>query len=226
MAFAIGQNDIVGEGKFLVAIFEMGRQHGDLSVELQRMTVAFEARRVAPARQPLEQFGVGQGQLVGVPRGGIALRIGNPLDEFPVGRRKQLLLMGGADDQIDHLPERARLFARARTRQKKLHDETVARRLFRIRFGTADDPQDGARGVEQGQGGGRQPVFQLLHEFLFLLGFLGLGKTVGAGVWLQLGWYGAFGPQEQEGQFFQSRFALGVQQPRPPARIGKIAAGK
>ena len=191
-----------------------------------RPTLKFQAGRVAPARQPLEQFGVGQNQRVRVAQGGIALRVGNPLDEFPVGRRKQLLLMGGADDEVNHFAERARLLAGARARQKELHGQAITRRLLLVRLQAADDAQDGARRVEQRHGGRRQPVFQFLHELLFLFGLLGLGKTVEAGVRLQFGRHGALGPQKQKGEFFQARLALGIQQTRPPVRVGKILARK
>ena len=57
--FAVGQNDVVGERKLLVSIFKVRRQRGDLSVKVQWFAVAFEAAGMAPARQPLQQFGVG-----------------------------------------------------------------------------------------------------------------------------------------------------------------------
>ena len=224
MVFAAGQFEAVRERKFLVAVFEMRRERGDLAVELERPAVAFEARRVAPARQPLQQFGVGQNQRVRAVAVRMAVRVGKPLDEFPVGGRKQLLLVRGADDEVNHLAQRARLFARARARQKKLHGQAVARRLFLVRLHAADDAQRGARRVEQRQRGRREPVFQFLDKLLFLLGLLGLGKTVEAGVRLQFRRHGTLGAQKQKRQFLQARLALGVQQARPPVRVGKIPA--
>ena len=154
----------------------------------------------------------------------IAVRVGKPLDELPVGGRKQFLLVRGADDEVNQLPQRARLFAGARAQQKKLHGQAVTRRLLVVRLHAADDAQRGARGVEQRQGGRREPVFEFLDEVLFLLGFLGLGKTVGAGMRLQFGRHGTFGAEKQKREFLQPRLALGIQQPRPPVRVGKIAA--
>jgi hypothetical protein len=115
-------------------------------------------------------------------------------------------------------------FRRCAGATKKLHGEAVARRLLVVRLHAADDAQRGARRVEQRQRGRRQPVFQFLDEAHFLLGLLGPGKTVGAGVHLQFGRHGTFGAQKQKRQFLQARLALGVQQARPPVGVGKIAA--
>ena len=132
--------------------------------------------------------------------------------------------MRGADDQVNQLPQRARLFAGARAQQKKLHGQAVTRRLLVVRLHAANDAQRGARRVEQRQGGRRQPVFEFLDEILFLLGLLGPGKTVGAGMHLQFGRHGTFGAEKQKREFLQARLALGVQQARPPVRVGEIAA--
>ena len=126
----------------------------------------------------------------------MAVRVGEPLDEFPVGGRKQFLLVRGANDEVNQLPQRARLFAGARAQQKKLHGQTVTRRLFVVRLHAANDAQRGARRVEQRQGGRRQPVFEFLDEILLLLGLLGPGKTVGAGMHLQFGRHGTFGAEK------------------------------
>ena len=94
----------------------MRRERDDLSVKMQRLAVVgeFEAVGVAPAREPLEQFCVGQDQRVRVSVA-VAVRVGDPLDEFPVGGRKKFLLVRRADDEVNHLAQRARLLARART---------------------------------------------------------------------------------------------------------------
>ena len=132
--------------------------------------------------------------------------------------------MCGADDEVNQLPQRARLFAGARAQQKKLHGKTVTRGLVVVRLHTANDAERGARRVEQRQRWWREPVFEFLHQSQFLLGFLGFGKTVEAGVRLQFRWHGTFGAEKQKREFLQARPALGVQQPRPPIRIWKIAA--
>ena len=187
------------------------------------VAVAFEARRVAPAREPLEQFGVGQDQRVRAV-GAVTVRVGNPLDEFPVGGRKQFLLVRGADDEVNHVVQRARFFAGARARQEKLHREPVARRLLLVRLQAADDAERGARRVEQRQRGRREPVFQLLDQLAFLLGLLGPGKTVEARMRLEFRRHGTFGAQKKKCQLLQPRLALRRQQPRPPVRVGKIPA--
>ena len=226
MIFAAGQFDAVGKRKLLVAVFQVRRERGDLPEKMERPSVAFEARRVPPAREPLEQFGIGQDQRVRVPQGGIAVGVGQPLDEFPVGGGKQFLLVRGADDEVNQLAQRAGLFPGARAQQKKLHGETVARRLGFVRLHAADDAERGARGVEQRQRGWRQPVFEFLDEALLLFVLLGPGKTVGAGMHLQFRRHGTFGAQKQKCQLLQPRPALGVQQPRPPVRVGKILPGQ
>ena len=195
MSLAAGQFDAVRERKFLVAVFEVRRERGNLAEKMERPAIAFQPRDMPPARQPLEQFGVGQYQRV---RAVVAMtvRVGKPLDEFPVGGRKQFLLVRGADDEVNQIPQRARLFAGARTQQQKLHGQTVARRLLLVRLHPADDAERGARRVEQRQRGRRQPVFEFLDEALFLLGLLGPGETVEAGVRLQFRRHGTFGAQK------------------------------
>ena len=202
----------------------MRRERGDLAVKLQRLAVVgeFEAVRVAPAREPLQQFGVGQNQCVRAVVA-VAVRVGDPLDEFPVGRRKQFLLVRGADDEVNHVAQRARLFARARTRQKKLHGEAMTRRFLARPAAARQTTRSVARGVSSsGSAGGESQCSSSCTSFDFLLGLLGLGETVEAGVRLQFRRHGAFGAQKQKRQFLQARLALRVQQARPPVRVGKI----
>ncbi len=224
MIFPARQHEPVGEGKLLVTVLKVRRERDDLAVKLKRLAAAvgFQAPGVAPAREPLEQFGVGQDQRVRIVIAG-AIGLGDPLDELPVGGRKQFLLVRGADDEVNEFAQRARLLAGARTRQQELHGQPVMRR-FIIRLRLADDAERGARRVEQGQGGRRKPVLQFLHELLFLLDFLGPGKAVEAGVRLQFRRDGAFGAEEKKRELFQARLAGRVQQARPPVRVGEILA--
>ena len=99
MIQAVRQQDAMREGKFLVAVFQMGRKRDNVAVKEQRLAVrgGFEAVGVPPACEPLEQFGVSQQQRRLV-AGAFAVRVVNPLYELPVPRREQLLLMRGADD--------------------------------------------------------------------------------------------------------------------------------
>ena len=66
--------------------------------------------------------------------------------------------------------------------------------------------------------------FQLLHQPQFLLGLLGAGEPVGAGVRLQFRRHGTLGAQKQKRQFFQPRLAGGGEHLRPPVGRGEIAA--
>ena len=85
MVFTAGQFNAVRERQFLVAVVEVRCERGNLAVKMERPAIAFQAGRVPPAREPLEQFGVGQNQRVRVPQCGIAVRVGKPLDELPIG---------------------------------------------------------------------------------------------------------------------------------------------
>src|ERR1019366_8186991 len=62
MIFSTGQHDAMREGKFLVAVFQMRRKRDDVAVKVDRLAIrgGFEPVRVAPAREPLKQFGVGK----------------------------------------------------------------------------------------------------------------------------------------------------------------------
>ena len=208
MIVAVGQRDAVREGKFLVAVFQVRRERDDVAVKMNRLAVGggFEPVRVAPAREPLQQFGVGQQQR-GLVVGALAVRVVNPLDELPVPGREQFLFVGGADHEVHEVVQRARLFARARAEQQKLHGEAETRRLLLIRLRLADHAQRGARRVQVQRRGRRQPVFQFPHQPQFLLGLLGAGKTVRAGVRLQFRRHGALGAQKQKRQFLQARLA-------------------
>ena len=125
------------------------------------------------------------------------MRVGEPLDEFPIVRRKQFLLVRGADDEVNHLAQRARFLAGARTRQMKLHGEAVTRRFVLVRLRLANDAQRGARRIQmQRQRGGNSQCSNSLHELLFLLGFLDLGKTFEVGVRRQFRRHGTFRAQK------------------------------
>ena len=137
----------------------------------------------------------------------------------------KFLLVRGADDEVNQVVQRARLFAGARARAGE-----IARRA-----GSATAPprpaavwqttRSVARGVSSsGSAGGESQFSSSWTSLLFLLGLLGPGKAVGAGVRLQFRRHGTFGAQKQKRQFLQPRLALRVQQARPPVRVGKIAA--
>lgn len=223
LSFAPRKHNPMREGKLLAPVFEMWRQRDELSVKVQRLAALGElkAAGVPPARQPLQQFRVRQNQRVR-PIVAIAVRIGNPLDEFPIGGRKQFLFVRGADNQVHHLAERARLFAGARARQQKPHRQPVMQRFVFAGLHATNDPERGARRVQQRHRGRSKPLFQFPHQFRLLLGLLGLGKTVGTRVGRKLRRHGTLRAQEKKGQLFKPRLAGHLQQARPPVRIGKI----
>ena len=179
MIFAAGQRDAVREGKFLRAVFEMRRQRDDVAVKEDRFSIrgGFEAIRIAPAREPLQKFGIGEQQRGGVVRA-FAVRLIDPLDKFPIPRREQFLLVRGADNEINKVVQRARFFAGARAQQKKLNGEAVSRWFLFVRLRFADDAQRRARRVEVQRRGRRKPVLQFADELQFLFGFFGARKTI------------------------------------------------
>ena len=225
ITLAVRQREAMRERQFLLVILKVRVQRHHVPVKMQRLMVdgGFEAIGMPPARQPLEQFGVGEQQGVRI-GGAFAMRVVNPLDEFPILRREQFLLMRGADHEVHKIVQRPGFFTRARAQQEELQGQLIARRLGGVRLRRADHAQGGAGRIEVQRGGRREPMFQFLDELRFLFGFLRAGETVQAGVRLQFRGHGSFGAQKQKGQFFQPRFALGGEHFGPPIGRGKIAA--
>ena len=132
---AVGQFEPVRERQIAAfAVFQVGRQFGDLPVELERFLVfgGFEPRAVAPMREPMHQFRVGQNQRV-IAVLAVGMGVGEPLDEFPIVRRKEFLLVRGAGGQFDHVLQRAKFFAGARAQEVKLDAPGGSARRFRRR---------------------------------------------------------------------------------------------
>jgi len=93
----------------------------ELAVELQRLSWPvvggqLQPCRMPPARQPVQQLQVRKHQPF-LPIAAAGVRLRQPLNEFPIARRKQLLLMRRPRRQLDNLAERPHLLARARAQQ-------------------------------------------------------------------------------------------------------------
>ncbi len=171
----------------------------------------------------MQQFDIGQHERVVAVQTAM-VGFGEPLDEFPIRRRKKLLLMGGARRQFDQFPKRPELFPGARARETKLNREAVLRGLFAVRLGPANDAQRRARRIQMRRLGGKQPVLQFPHELFLLIGFLDLRKAHQVCVWGQLGRQRPLGAQKQEGEFLEAIAATGRQHARPPVIRGEILA--
>jgi len=205
----------------------MRRQLRHLAFKLEETAARcqFQPRALAPTRQPLQQFKVGQYERLVAVR---ARRMGfrEPLDEFPVRGLEQFLFMRRARRQFDDFRQGLVLFTRARTEQKKLDAQPAPRRMFVVRLRAAKDPQRRARGIQMHGRRGKEPALQLLDELLLLLRLLDLGEVVEIGVRQKLGRQGAVDAQKQEGELFQARLALFRQQTRPPILAGKVLPGE
>src|SRR5690349_17500076 len=72
----------------------------------------------------------------------------------------------------------------------------------------------------------KEPVFQFLDEFLFLLGFLDSGEPSKVRVRREFGRRRTMRAEKQKGQFLQAIAALGGEQAGPPVGGGKILSGE
>src|ERR1035441_4336576 len=109
-----------------------------------------------------------------------------PLNEFPIARRKQFLFVRRPRRQLDALSERPDLLARARAQQVELNGQAVARRLLLVRLGPANRAQESARCIEVRWFGREEPRLQLPDKLLLPRGVLPLRKAVEVGVGAQL----------------------------------------
>ena len=224
-----GQREAVRERQLLVAVFQMRRQRDDLAVKLQRLAVvAIRGACVWPQRASHWSNSASDKHQRVRAVAAIAVRVGNPLDEFPVVRAETVPARASARTTRSIMSRSVRAFSPVRGRDNR---NCTARRWrdgsSSSGWGLANDAQCGARRIQQWQRRGGESQFSSSWTSLhFLLGLLGPGKTVEAGVRLQFRRHGTLGAQEQERQFLQARLALGVQQARPPVRIGKIPARK
>ena len=117
----VGQLETVGEQEFGIGRLQMGRQFPQFAPKHQpgARGVQFQARLMAPAGQPLQQLAAGQQQGSAELRAP-AVDFGQPSDELPVFRGKELLFVGRARGQLDDLGERADLLACAWTGEDQL----------------------------------------------------------------------------------------------------------
>src|SRR2546426_6895150 len=84
--------------------------------QLRSLESEFQTRVVSPARQPLEQFAAGQKQRFAV-HFSAPVKLGQPLNELPVFRRKEFLLVAGPRRQLDDFTQRFASLAGATARQ-------------------------------------------------------------------------------------------------------------
>ena len=95
--------------------------------------------------------------------------------------------MPGAGGQVHHFAERFDLVPRALAGDVEGDRQAMQGGVFRQRPGFAGDAQAGARGIQMGGRAGEKPVFQALHQVLFLFRLLDFGKTRRVGMGLQFG---------------------------------------
>src|ERR1035441_4085092 len=106
-----------------------------------------------------------------------------PLNEFPIARRKLFLLVRR---QPDGRWERPDLRARAGAVQVQLNGQAVSRRLLLVRLGPANRAQESARGIEVRWFGWEGAGLQLPDKLLLPRRVLHLRKAVEVGVSAQL----------------------------------------
>src|SRR5258706_16250690 len=106
------------------------------------------------------------------------MRFRQPLDEFPISRRKKFLFVRGARGQFDHFPGAFDFLASARTAEMKTDGQTMTRWILRIRLRMAKHPQRGARRIKVRGLRREEPLFEVLYDFLLLGSLLNLRKTI------------------------------------------------
>ena len=176
-----------------------------------------------PACQPVERLQMGEDHgfiAVGPPH--VALR--QPLDEFPIFVRKQLLLVRRPIGQIRQFSESFELLTRSWTRQAELDCQAMKGRIELVGLNPAEHAQRSPRRVQVLRSGWKQPVFEVFDQGLLMGGMLDLGKAVEIAIRRQFRGERAFGPQKEKSHLLEARLALGGQQPRPPVGIGEIPA--
>ena len=222
---AVRQLQLMREREFGLHRLEVGGQLGHFTVESQiRLFVAQpQPPAVAPSGQPLEQLNSDEQELIAIEFPG-AIDLRQPLDELPVLMREEFLLVSRARGQFDDFGQTPALFAGSRTGQHEFDSQSAQIRLGVQGTHVALDAQPGAGRVQVHRRRRQQPVFQLLDQFLFLLGLLELFKPLEVGVRRQFGWERAPGAHEQQCRLFQPRLALRGHQPWPPVVAGEILA--
>jgi hypothetical protein len=149
-----------------------------------------------------------------------------PLDELPILRREEFLLVGGAGGQFHNFRKRLDFFSGARAEKAETDfDSMEARGVFQ-RGDFARQAQTGAGAIEVRGGGREQPLLELLHELLFLFEFRDFGEPIQVGVREQFGGKRPVGAEEEQGGFFEAFFSLRREHAGPPVLAGKIFAGE
>src|SRR5207249_1713837 len=107
MALTPGQDQAMRKGQFALAIFQVWHQFRDLAAEFNstlRTAAQLKPSGLSPPCQPVQQLQLGQDQrllrLLPLCRS-CALMLRQPLDEFPISGRKQLLLMRSPSHEVE-----------------------------------------------------------------------------------------------------------------------------
>ena len=215
----------MGQREFLVSVLQVRGQRDDLAVELEVTGMVFQPPGKSPSSQPLQQVQAGKSEIL-FALSATGEGLCQPLDEFPVLRGKQFLLVRRARRQLDDFGDRPDLLASAGTEEVQPDLERVQRGMIRRGLRGAQDPQRRAGSFEVRQRRREKPVFQFLKFFLFLFGLLQFGEAGDVGVGRQFDGQGAVGPQEQDGHLLEAGLPLRRHQTRPPVRPAKVFSRK
>ena len=148
------------------------------------------------------------------------------MDELPVVRREELLLVGSAVGEVDDLRERPDLLARPRPEKIEPDLKGLERaRLLRPGAGGLERAQDSQRGpgsVQVRGCRGEEPVLEIEQLPLLLLGLLQLGEPRDVGVGGELGGEGTTGAQEEHRHLLEPVATRRRHHSRPPILAAKI----
>ena len=150
----------------------------------------FEAAALAPLGEPLQELYAGKAD--GLAFGSVAaIRFGKPLDEFPIRRAEQLLLVRRTLGQLEDFGKGPEFVSRPRAKEVEMDCQLAeTAKLGRGLHGAADaEPR--AWGIQVRRRGRKEPVFQLLHNAGFMLGLLDFGEPIAISV---RGEFGRNGP--------------------------------
>ena len=136
------------------------------------------------------------------------------------------MFVRGARCEVDDFSGRFEFFAGARAEEVKLNFEGVKGGLIFERNDFATDAHAGARGIEMRLGARKQPFFELLDEFLFLLGLFDFREAFEVRVRHQFGRERTIVAEEKKSGFFETFLAARIHQTRPPGLSRKIFAGE
>jgi len=224
---AVGEFEIVGESEIFSFGREVGHELSHLAAEHQGAgrIAELEAVRIAPAREPFEEGSTGDVDEIAA-LFGFGVKVGDPLNAFPIRSGEELLFMRGACAEIEQFRNAALLFAGAGAIHIELHLEEVQRAAFADGFRCADNTERGAGCIEVQLLRGKHPFLELRDEFFLLLGGFDFGEAFEICVWEEFARQGAVVLEKKERGFFEAGFAGDGEHARPPGGAGEIFAGE